>query len=551
MKSKKTNTTKILFVAILLLQLVCMFFYANAKQGYFVDELWSYGLANSYYHPDVGWNGALQNGWVTGNYFHDYLRVLPNQRFAYGSVIYNQVYDYHPPLFYMVLHTISSFFPNTFSKWYALIPNIIYFAISMLLLFVLAKRIFKNEWLALVPVIAYGFSAGAISNVVFLRMYVLLTVWVLALLDLHVKWILNDRMQKKDFLLLVLVAYLGFMTHYYFFLIAFFTSAFYFFYLLFKKRFADLVKYCVAMLISLLLVELTFPIAFLKLFSDQRGDEAVQNFFGVTDFVSHAKTFWNIMGEGIFANSINAVALILLVGGTITVLANCVRKKRQANKEYNPPVSALENDVDGSSIKGLCSSPNVEAQRTWISIFCMSFVVVIYFVLISKIAPYLVDRYLFGVYPIIVLIVFFLLYEILHYWSTEKVSLIVMLVLASALALFGFSGKHVQYLYPENKDNVRIMEEHEGDTCLYITNEQYMLIQCALELEHMGMVIVGDPDNIEASSSRINTSKDEMIVYIPAGMDQDDTLRRVCAAIGFTDWKPLFTSGYKAYELTR
>ena len=59
----------------------------------------------------------------------------------------------------------------------------------------------------------------------YVRMYVLLTVWVLALMDLHVKWILNDRMQKKDFLLLVLVAYLGFMTHYYFFLIAFFTSA--------------------------------------------------------------------------------------------------------------------------------------------------------------------------------------------------------------------------------------------------------------------------------------------------------------------------------------
>ena len=80
------------------------------------------------------------------------------------------------------------------------------------------------------------------------------------------------------------------------------------------------------MIASLLLVEVTFPIAFLKLFSDQRGDEAVQNFFGVTDFVSHAKIFWKIMGEGIFANSINAVTLILLIGGVITVLANNVRK---------------------------------------------------------------------------------------------------------------------------------------------------------------------------------------------------------------------------------
>lgn len=51
MKSKSYN--KIAFGVILLLQIVCMIYFGNAKQGYFVDELWSYGLANSYYHPHV------------------------------------------------------------------------------------------------------------------------------------------------------------------------------------------------------------------------------------------------------------------------------------------------------------------------------------------------------------------------------------------------------------------------------------------------------------------------------------------------------------------
>lgn len=534
--AKTTKTTRMLFAVILILQLCCMFYYGNAKQGYFVDELWSYGLANSYYHPHVDCNGALLKGWVTGNYFHDYLRVLPDQRFAYGSVIYNQVYDYHPPLFYMVLHTISSFFPNTFSKWYALVPNMIYFAASMLLLFVLAKRIFKNEWLALVPVIAYGFSAGAISNVVFLRMYVLLTVWVLALMDLHVKWILNDRMQKKDFLLLVLVAYLGFMTHYYFFLIAFFTSAFYFFYLLLKKRFAVLVKYCVAMLVSLLLVEVTFPVAFFKLFKGQRGDEAVQNFFSVTDFVSHAKAFWKITGQGLFADLINIFALVLIIGGAVTILVSFFRRKKLTGEEKSSAI-----------VKNAAS----ETRKTWLSISCMFFMTACYFILISKIAPFLVDRYLFGVYPVIVLITFFLLYEILHYWSSERVTFIVMIVIAGALAVFGVSGKQVQYLYSANKDNVKIMEEHEGDTCLYITDEQYLLVQNALELEHMGVVFIESPENIESLAGKINTNKDSMIVYVTDRVDQEETLKRVCETLGFTDWKPLFTSVYPVYELTR
>ena len=93
MKSKSYN--KIAFGVILLLQIVCMIYFGNAKQGYFVDELWSYGLANSYYHPHVYSDDALEERWVSGEYFRDYLEVLPEQRFRYGSVVYNQTQDYH------------------------------------------------------------------------------------------------------------------------------------------------------------------------------------------------------------------------------------------------------------------------------------------------------------------------------------------------------------------------------------------------------------------------------------------------------------------------
>lgn len=65
MKSKSYN--KIAFGVILLLQIVCMIYFGNAKQGYFVDELWSYGLANSYYHPHVYSDDALEERWYREN----------------------------------------------------------------------------------------------------------------------------------------------------------------------------------------------------------------------------------------------------------------------------------------------------------------------------------------------------------------------------------------------------------------------------------------------------------------------------------------------------
>ena len=105
----------ILLIIIIIIQICTLVHYGRMKKGYYVDEVWSYGLANSYYHPHVYWNDALSE-WVSGDYFKEYLEVSEAERFKYGSVIFNQKNDVHPPLFYAILHTICSFFPNTFSK---------------------------------------------------------------------------------------------------------------------------------------------------------------------------------------------------------------------------------------------------------------------------------------------------------------------------------------------------------------------------------------------------------------------------------------------------
>ena len=54
--------------------------------------------------------------WRTREDAENYLKAKDN-RFNYASVYYNQIQDVHPPLFYMLVHTISSIFNNTFSKY--------------------------------------------------------------------------------------------------------------------------------------------------------------------------------------------------------------------------------------------------------------------------------------------------------------------------------------------------------------------------------------------------------------------------------------------------
>ncbi len=308
----------ILFCLILLIQIGVMLYFGNQKKGYFVDELWSYGLANSYYHPHIYSDGALSN-WVSGDYFSNYLEVLDDERFSYDSVIYNQINDYHPPLFYLVLHTICSFFPNSFSKWYAIIPNIFYFSVCMILLYKIGELLFDNSYQALMPVIAYGLCAGSISNVIYIRMYVLLTVWVLFTFYIHSKWMKTEYVNLKGLIQLVVVSYLGFMSHYYFFLVAFLLSVFYILFLVIRKRIKEVIPYSIAMAGSLLLVLITFPMAFQKLFFDKRGTEAVENLFSSGTFLAALKTFGTIMIEGTLANCklilwVGLIAGILLIG---------------------------------------------------------------------------------------------------------------------------------------------------------------------------------------------------------------------------------------------
>ena len=77
----------------------------------------------------------------------------------------------------MVLHAISSCFPGQFSKWFGLIPNLLYYAVTIIFLYKIGKLIKKDKYFAFFPVLFFGFSIAAVNMVTYIRMYMLLTMW--------------------------------------------------------------------------------------------------------------------------------------------------------------------------------------------------------------------------------------------------------------------------------------------------------------------------------------------------------------------------------------
>ena len=112
MEHPMKNWLKKYTALILALVLVCAvgFMFAARKSGMFIDEIYTYGLANSYYAPYVTdiKGGDLIDKVMTREELTDYLTVGADDRFAAGSVYYNQTRDVHPPLYYWLFNFVSS-----------------------------------------------------------------------------------------------------------------------------------------------------------------------------------------------------------------------------------------------------------------------------------------------------------------------------------------------------------------------------------------------------------------------------------------------------------
>ena len=169
---KNTKTKRMLAVAALLaVGLALMLYYAAHKQGYHVDELYTYELAN---YP--GGFYALEDGYMDS--WHDgsfYSAVLtPGRLFDYTIPWNNQKIDVHPPLYYCLIYTAESLFPQLGLPWVGLLPNFVCILAGAAVLYCTAKRLigrFRPAWTAAA---CWLLCVGVQGMAVFTRMYSLM-----------------------------------------------------------------------------------------------------------------------------------------------------------------------------------------------------------------------------------------------------------------------------------------------------------------------------------------------------------------------------------------
>ena len=325
--------SKGIFIVIVILSLIGMIHFGNQKQGYHVDEMYSYGLANSEYLPfmhfgvsgyDVkDWMNEYGAGesfadlfrnlikdykilkehdfqfyntpiyanylvaqsnssdtrtttWVSGQEYRDYLSASESNTFNYASVYYNQRGDVHPPLYYMLLHTISSVFQGVFSKWFGLVINIVFLMMTLGILYHMLEEYFGGAKVALAVSLVYGLSNGIFTTAMFLRMYAVLTFFVVSMCYVHLKICSEGfSFKKKNLVWLMLITLFGYMTHYYFVIYAGVTAIIFCVWMLLKRDWKGIFQYVLALGTTAVLGICVWPFSLKHVFSGYRGRESL------------------------------------------------------------------------------------------------------------------------------------------------------------------------------------------------------------------------------------------------------------------------------------
>lgn len=440
MKNLKKHTKNIVQLLSLLLVAAVLSCFAAKKEGYHMDELLSFEMSNAFYNPWIvptqpegrlakfireeirrdSFGETVENlfdisldlvknrrdsrllqykadvypepVWIDGEQFADYITVDDGDRFNYLSVYFNVKDDTHPPLHYMLLHTMSSLFPGVMSPLLGCTINILAILGCMICLFCTGRLM---EIHGVVPSgfgyaggigagILYGISVGGIQTTLLIRMYGLVTFFCVLLFYLHVrKWLCREFGNRNRALALVTI--LGFWTQYFFLFYCLTLAAVTAALLIAKKRIPELKGYIRAMLLAAVIGVTAFPFAVSHVLSGDRGVEALHNLGnGLSGYGIRMEAFAGILLKSSFGNAGFGIGALALLTG-----CGCAGwfKRRKASGQMTDGILADAGGDQGA----------IAERKALLLMFILP--AVCYFLLTARMAPYLVDRYLMPLFP--------------------------------------------------------------------------------------------------------------------------------------------------------
>ena len=397
---------------------------------------------------------------------------------------------------------------GTFSKYIIFIINLIFFiGISIILKKIL--KLYDKEYLTIPLTILYGLSIGAVSTVLFLRMYCILTFF--CVLYLYINLLIkknNFEINRKQKMVLIITTVLGFLTQYYFCIYAIIIFVLMIINMLLDRKYKHIKNYIMYHILSAIIGILLFPSSLYHIFFSYRG---IGNTESDVKFITRLRIYFSYLLKSYSIKYI--IGLSILIFAILYLIIKLVSQIKYKEFDKNKLFKCL-----------ILVIPNV-----------------IYLVVISRIAPYKNLRYIMPIIPITGLNFILLLENIIKDIKFfVKMFIIYFIVIISTFTGF-FTNKPISIFQGYNKC-VDIAKQYKDLDCIHIGDEKYVYTNILPEfmIYNKSMVLNINQNNFdELETDEELQSQDSFILTIKTKINNEEAIVKILKATHFTQVKKL------------
>ena len=518
MNKQKISDIFILVIAILLILLNAVFF-ESKKEGFFLDEKATFHIANASFtnmgdfrkrltHNNSSilktyWEVHADAPMVLGHRYSyaevsDMFDAQKGEKFTFLSTLILTVPDSHPPFYYLLFNVFDSVLIGVSLMHVGFIINIIALLLTCILLFRIIFYFTEDCFCSVLGVLFYGLSYDFINSAMYIRMYALLTFWLVLLLYLYLSMVKNNyQWDGKLLLKICIVEFFAMLTQFY---------AAIFIFPLFCITVTTLLahkitvkKYILSQIVTAAVYLIVWPASVFQVLFNGRTEDIKNNAASFMLF-SRLKEFSVLLRNSIFGGS----KKILLLTFALLILFGLFCLIKEVRSDFSAFLTS-----DRFALGAYLIIPAT-----------------VFYVISAYISPWVVDRYVMPTIPIICAII------VIVFWKGSGMIVKSRYIRASIIALFVMMiyvlslRLSPEYAFPVTAEKIDFVNEYQDYEALIIDPEHDMeYLEVAAEVAHPYWMLVKDN---QITSDQLAASFDkstDTVVYINKYCDTEDILQ--------------------------
>lgn len=543
MKIMKVVRSSKFWLGVIIVVQTLVYILAGVGKAYIhMDEAYSLALAQ-YDKVEITANEDFYDTWHTRAYYQDYLAVQEDESWDLSPVYENQKNDVHPPLFYFLLRLgmeIGSLVNGgEFSRWPGIILNVVIAGVNTVVMYAVVRRLVRGmsaeknvETKALVLTAVAGLTVAAVSAVIYIRMYMLLTLFVMLTVWLHLKLYESEGVRWKLLLGVELIALGGVLTQYYY---LFFLAPMWVVMVvkyIRMKSWKELGVYTGALVVAGVVSLLIWPWSIQHMFFGYRGQGVIGSLLDLPGLVTGIWKYVEVLDYNVFHRTL-PMWLILAI--------SCIAYSFFAGTSARPVVTGAPRSSRSPLVAD--AAKNEQATRKLRAWNIVLWPTVVYFVIVAAVSPFIELRYIMPITGLMTVLVIVGVYEVMGKvwrgkWRDAAVGGMIGMMMVAAPVQMATGAMRAELLYRDRQKVMELVEENSDAPLLYfITTENNRFLDNILPFAEARESYLA-LDRLEPTAYEVKeilAGKDlsrGLIVFVSSSQDEDKALEAVREATG-------------------